>query len=289
MDYIFHLLIAISIYGILAVSLNYVAGYTGILSLSHATFYGIGAYATAILTQSHGFGFISSLLIGVAATAIIAWLASYPLLKMKGDAFLLVSLGFAIIMYNVMLNWDGLTHGPLGIKGVMAPTIFGISFSSKPAFFALILGALALTYLFFQFIVRSPYGTIIKGIRENPTVTSVNGHPVLGYQRSVFVLGAIFAAIAGSFAATFFQFIEPKLFNLMPYSVLILIMVILGGLGNMKGAIIGAAILILVPEFLRFAGFPHAIIGELQQIVYGCILVTLMYFRPEGLFGEYKI
>lgn len=289
MDFILHLLIIICIFGILSISLNYIAGYTGIISMNHATFYGVGAYAAAILTKTFGWTFFPSLAVGILASAVIAWLASFPLLKLKDDAFILVSLGFAIIGYNIFLNWTSITNGPLGIKGILAPTLFGYSFFAKPAFFALVLIALILTYLFFNHIVKSPYGNIMKGIRENPTVTEVNGHSVLGYQRSVFIVGSIFAAIAGAFAATFLTFIEPKLFNLMPNSILVLIMVILGGLGNNKGSVVGAALLILLPEVLRFAGFPHSIIGELQQIVYGLLLVLLMFYRPQGLFGEYKI
>lgn len=288
MDYILHLLIIISMFGILAVSLNYQAGFTGIISVNHASFYGIGAYATAILTTEVGFTFIPSVLAGMALTALFAWLASYPLLRLRHDSLILVSIGLSAIVYNIMLNWADVTGGPLGIKGVKAPTIFGFSFFEKPLFLLLVLVALGLTYLFFNHITRSPYGTILKGIRENPTVASVNGHSVLAYQRSVFVVGALFASVAGALTAAFLTYIEPKLFMLMP-SILILVMVILGGLGNLKGSILGAAIMILVPEMLRFAGFPPSIIGELQQITYGLILIVLMFFRPEGLFGEYKI
>lgn len=289
MDYVLHLLIVISIFSILVISLNYIAGFTGIISLNHALFYGVGAYATAILTKFHGFTFFPSLVAGALIAAVVAWVFSYPLLKLREDAFILVSLGFTIIGYNVFLNWIDLTKGPLGIKGIHAPTLFGISFFEKWRFLALVVFAVILTYLFFKHIVCSPYGTILKSIRENPKVASVNGHPVTRYQRSVFILGSAFAAIAGSFSASFLAFIEPKLFHLMPTSVLILIMVILGGLANLRGSVAGAAILILIPEALRFAGFPNSIIGELQQIVYGAVLMLLMYFRPQGIFGEYKI
>jgi len=288
MDYILHILIIISIFSILTLSLNYIAGFTGILSLSHATFYGIGAYATAILTTQHGFTFLPSVAVGMVLSAIVAWLVSFPILKLKEDSLILVSFGFAIIAYNVMLNWTSLTKGPLGIKGIQAPTILGFSFFQKPFFLALVLVILAITYLIFRKITRSPYGTIIKGIRENPTVTSVNGHAVAKYQRSVFTLGAVFAAVAGSLMATFLAFIEPKPFELLS-SVLILIMVILGGFSNLKGSILGAALLILIPEALRFAHFPHSILAEMQQIIYGLILVLLMFFRPQGILGKFKI
>jgi len=288
MDYILHLAIVVTIFSILAMSLNYVAGYTGILSLSHATFYGIGAYATAILTTQYGLTFVPSVLVGMIVAGVIAYLASFPILKMKEDSLVLVSFGFTIIMFHVMLNWGSLTKGPLGIKGIMAPEIFGLSFFSKPLFFGLVLLVAVITYFFFRLITQSPYGIIIKGIRENQTVAAVNGHSVLRYQRSVFVVGAVFAAIAGSFTATFLTFIEPKLFELMP-SLLILIMVILGGMASLKGAVLGAFLLILLPELLRFLGLPNEYLAEVQQMTYGLVLILVMYLRPQGLLGEYKI
>ena len=288
MDYILHLAIVVTIFSILSMSLNYVAGYTGILSLSHATFYGIGAYSTAILTTQHGFSFVPSVLVGMALAAVIAYLASFPILKLKEDSLVLVSFGFAIIMYNVMLNWTGLTKGPLGIKGIMAPEILGLNFFSKPLFFALVFSVAFLCYFFLRRITRSPYGIIMKGIRENQTVAAVNGHNILAYQRSVFVVAAIFAAVAGSFTATFLAFIEPKLFELMP-SMIILIMVILGGMASLKGSVLGTLILILLPELLRFIGLPPSILAEVQQMIYGLVLILVMYLRPQGLLGEYKI
>lgn len=288
MEYVLHLAILVTIWSILAMSLNYVAGYTGILSLSHATFYGIGAYATAILTTQYGFTFVPSVLVGIVLTAIIAYIASFPILKLKEDALVLVSFGFAIIMFNVMLNWQGLTKGALGIKGILAPTIFGVSFFAKPMFLALVLLAAIATYFFFKRITSTPYGIIMKGIRENQTVAGVNGHNVLRYQRSVFAVGAMFAALAGSFTATFLAFIEPKLFELMP-SVTMLIMVIVGGMASLRGSILGAALIMLLPEVLRFLGLPPSILAEVQQILYGVILILVLYFRPQGILGEYKI
>lgn len=288
MNYILHLAIIVSIFSILTLSLNYVAGYTGILSLSHATFYGVGAYTTAILSTQYGFTFLPTVAIGIVLTALVAWLASFPILKLKEDSLILVSFGFAIIAYNILLNWSSLTKGPLGIKGIQAPSIFGLSFFQKPFFLALVILVAIIAYLIFAHITRTPYGTIIKGIRENPTVASVNGHNFRSYQRSVFVVGAMFASVAGSLMATYLMFIEPKLFDLMP-SVLILIMVILGGMGNLKGSVLGAVILILMPELLRFIGIPHQFLAESQQMIYGLVLVLIMFLRPQGLLGEYKI
>lgn len=288
MDYVLHLAIVVAIFSILSMSLNYVAGYTGILSLSHATFYGVGAYATAILTTQHGFSFVASVVAGMLAAGMLAYLASFPILRLKDDSLVLVSFGFSIIMFHVMLNWNGLTRGPLGIKGIKAPEILGLSFFNKPLFFALVLAIVFITYYVLRRITNSPYGIIMKGIRENKTVAAVNGHNVSSYQRSVFTVGAVFAGLAGSFMATFLTFIEPKLFELMP-SVLILIMVILGGMASLRGSVLGALMLILLPELLRFIGLPDAYLAEVQQMLYGLALILVMYLRPQGILGEYKI
>lgn len=288
MDYLIHLLALVGIYAIAAISLNYMAGFTGIVSFSHATFLGIGAYATAILTTRYGFSFIASFFLGAAISGAIAWLSSFALLRLKEDSFSLVSFGFAIIMYNLMLNLTSLTNGPLGVKGIPGPAIGAFSFTSRPTFLSLVLLFAVATYFFFRHIAHSYYGTVLKSIRENPVVAMTNGHNVSGYQRSVFVVGAIFAALAGSFLAAFLTFIEPKSFELIS-SVLILIMVILGGLGNLKGVVLGAFILLIVPEALRFAGIPSAFEAETQQIIYGAILVLLMFIRPQGILGDYRI
>lgn len=288
LPYLIHLAILILIYAILAISLNYIAGYTGITSFSQAAFLGIGAYTYAILTTTYQLNFFLASIFGVILALVISYLFSFPLLRTRKDSLVLVSIGFSIIVYNIFLNFTTLTGGALGIKSIPRPLFLNLDFSSNQYF--LLLTLIAYTTIFFIFwkIVSSPYGTIIKGIRENDLVMEHHGYSVSSYKRSVFMLGSSFAALAGSLYASYFKFIEPNSFDLMT-SVLILIMVIVGGMGNIKGSIFGAFLVIIFPEILRFVGLPTEIIAEAREILYGLMLILIIYYRPQGLLGEYKI
>ncbi len=288
MDYFLHIAIIASIFAILAMSLNYIAGYTGIISLCHAAFFGIGAYTLAIFTKNYEFSFLFSFLLAMVISSFLAFIASFFLLRVKEDSLLLVSFGFAIIVYNLMLNLTFLTNGPLGMKGIPSASIFGINLFYKPYFLIFCLFCVFITWLILTLIVKSPYGTTIKGIRENDLIVDCSGRDSFAYKRSVFVLGGSFAGLAGALFAPYISYIDPNLFDLNR-SVVILIMVIFGGMGNIWASIIGATVLTIFPEFLRFVGIPNSIMAESQQILYGLLLFTLIYLRPKGLFGEYEV
>ena len=286
MEYLIENSILIAIYSILAITLNYVAGYAGILSIAHGAFFGIGAYSTAILTTQFGFSFIAAATLGILITMLAAAISSIFILRLKGDSLMLVSFGFAIIAFNIFINWTNLTDGALGIKNIPTPEIFGFSFESRPLFLALCIFTAIIIYLFFNHIGKSPYGRVLKGIRENQDVMANSGHDIQTYKHSAFILGSTAAAIAGALFATNSPYIiTPKNFELMQ-SVLILIIIIAGGFGNIRGAVLGTIVILLTPELLRFVGLPEA---EYRQIFYGLILISLMYFRPQGLLGKYKI
>ena len=289
MEYLIHLAILSAIYAILGVSLNLVVGYTGLLSVTHAAFYGIGAYATALLlTQSGGMGFPPSIALGIILTLIISFLIGLVLSKFKGDYYALGSLGFNTIAFAVFLNWHNLTRGPLGIPGISRPELFGIDFSNNLNFLMLVLVFLGLVYFASRFIVASSFGRVLKAIREDEEAIQVFGYNTLYFKLTVFVIGAGMAAIAGSFFASYITFIDPSSFTLTE-SVFILATIILGGLANLRGSILGALFLILLPEILRFVGFPADIAAQMRQVVYGVILILLMLYRPQGLIGEYKL
>lgn len=288
MDYIINLAILFSIYAILGISLNLVVGYTGLLSVAQAAFYGVGAYVTAILLTSLGLNFFLSIVIGVLITAIISFLIGIVLSKFSGDYFVLGSLGFNAILFSIFLNWQGLTKGPVGIAGIIKPTLFELSFSSNLSFLILVLVFLALTYLVSRFIARSSFGRVLKAVREDEKAIQVFGYNTLHYKLAIFVISAGMAAVAGSFFASYITFIEPTGFDIME-SILILTIIILGGLANLRGSILGALFLILLPEILRFIGFPVDIAAQMRQVVYGILLILLMLYRPQGLLGEYKL
>ncbi len=288
MEYLIHLAILFAIYAILGVSLNLIAGYTGLLSVTHAAFFGLGAYATAILTTDLGVNFFLSLLAGAALAAMISFLVSAVLSRLSGDYYVLGTVAFNFILFSIFLNWDGLTRGPLGIPGVSRPEFFGFSFSSNTSFLLLALTFLAVIYFLSRFLADSSFGRVLKAIREDEKAIRVFGYRTLSYKLAVSVIAAGMAAVAGSLFASYITFIDPTSFVVME-SVFILAIVILGGFASLQGSVWGAFLLILIPELLRFVGFPNEIAAQMRQLLYGLFLVFLMLYRPQGLVGEYRL
>jgi len=288
MAYLIHLAILISIYAILAVSLNLIVGYTGLFSMTSAAFYGIGAYATAILMTAYGVNFFYSILVGMAIAGLLALCIGYVLSKFNGDFFALGSLGFNIIIVSVFVNWQNVTKGAMGIAGIDRPSIFGYSFSSNLSFFALVIVFAASVYLVARHIARSAFGRTLKAIREDEKTLQAFGYNTRHYKLAIFVIGSMFAALAGSFFASYLSYIDPSSFAVSE-SVFVLAMIILGGLASNKGVVLGAVFLVLLPETLRFVGFPSEIAAQTREMVYGLLLVVLVLYRPRGFIGEYKL
>lgn len=287
MAYLLHIATLSGIYGIATLGLNYASGFTGLVSLNHGAFMGIGAYSAAYLMMQQGMPFWQAFVLAGLITSVLAWLMSFPLLKLRGDAFVLASFGFSFIAYSIFLNWTSVTNGALGMRGIPGPS-FPEWGSEAWWFFALTILVLALSLLLIHRILRSSYGVVIRATRENEKVTQIAGHATQRYRRSVFVLSALITAFAGVLMASYITAIDPQLFN-YHLSVLVLVMVILGGLASLKGSVVGAVLLIIIPELMRLVGFPNSIIAESRQIVYGLVMILLMLYRPEGLFGKYRL
>ncbi len=288
MEYIINLAILISIYSILGISLNLVVGYTGLLSVSHAAFYGIGAYSTGILLTSLGVNFFVSVILGIVIAAIVGFLIGMVLSTFDDDYFALGSLGFGAIIFGILLNWQDLTRGPLGIPGITKPVLFGFDFSSNLLFLVITLIFFILIYLASQCIINSSFGRVLKAIREDEKAIQVFGYHTRNYKLVVFIMSAGMAAVAGALFASYITYIDPTSFNILE-SVFILTIIILGGLANVRGSILGALFLVLLPEILRFVGFPTDSAAQMRQVVYGIILIVLMLYRPQGLVGKYKL
>jgi branched-chain amino acid transport system permease protein len=286
MDYYLHLAIVFSIYAILGVSLNLVVGYTGLLSVTHAAFYGLGAYTTAILMTEHGLGFFVTIPLAIGVAALSSFLIGLVLSRFKDDYYALGSFGFNVIIVAVFLNWQGLTRGALGIPGIPRPELFGVRLGPE-TFLVLALTALVIVYALSHLIVSSSFGRVLKAIREDEGAIQVFGFNALRYKLTIFVISAGMAAVAGSLLASYLTYIDPSSFTLLE-SVLVLAMIIVGGLANLRGAVLGALILVLLPEALRFVGFPAELAAQMRQLLYGLLLILLMMFRPQGLIGEYR-
>lgn len=262
------------------------------MSVTHAAFYGIGAYAVGILTTQFGWGFFASMVVGIALAGLAGFGIGLMLSKFEGDYYALVSFGFNIIVFSILLNWQSLTRGPLGIPGIAKPSIeiFNVQFLifNNADFLILSLIFAGCAYGVSAFIARSSFGRVLKTIREDERAIQVFGYDTAKYKLVIFVLGAMGAAVAGSLFASYISFIDPSTFTLNE-SVFILSIIILGGLANLRGSVLGALFMILLPELLRFVGFPSDSAAQMRQVVYGLILILLMLYRPRGLIGEYQL
>jgi branched-chain amino acid transport system permease protein len=221
-------------------------------------------------------------------TGILSLLIGYVLSKFKDDYYALGSFGFNVIIYSIFLNWQDLTRGPLGIPGIGRPSLFGFTFSDNLSFLLLAIVLGLIIYGVCVYVTKSSFGRVLKAIREDEQAIKVFGYHTLWYKLAIFVIGAMMASVAGGLFASYITFIDPSTFTLNE-SIFLLAIVILGGLANNRGAVLGAVILILLPEVLRFVGFPSDIAAQMRQVVYGLILILLMLYRPQGMVGEYRL
>lgn len=288
MEYLINLAILFCIYGTLALSLNMVVGMAGLLSLAQAAFYGIGAYAAAIGMTELGLGFFSTLLLGMLANGILAFVVGKILSRFQGDYYAIVSAGLSVIVFSVLLNWKDLTNGPLGIFGIPKPEIGSFRLVSNFSYLVLCLAAVALSCGIYVLFDRSSFGRTLKALREDEQLTRLQGYNTKHFKSIVFVVSAMMSGIAGAMFASYISFIDPSTFQLKE-GIFLFTIIIVGGLSSAKGSIAGALILISLPEVLRFIGLPYETAAQLQQILYGALLVLMMILRPQGLFGKYRM
>ncbi len=285
--YLTHLFILIGIYLILTLSLQLTLGFSGLLNLGHIAFYAIGAYTSSLLLLAGWPWWLSFILAGVVAM-LFGFLLSLPTNKLKGDYLALATLGFSFVIYAIALNWTGLTRGPLGLPGIPKPEIFDITFSSNISFLILLIIINLIIYLIIRKITTSPFGRAMQATRDNELATRVLGKNTFKIKSISMGVSAFFAGLAGSLYASYITFIDPSSFTLMQLIPIICI-VIIGGLASLKGTIIACIILVLLPEPLRFIGFPSSIVGPMRQIIYALILLLILIYRPKGFYGKVEL
>lgn len=286
MEYLLHIFILIGIYVILAESLNLIVGYTGLLSIAHAAFYGVGAYVAALMALKLGSPFPVNLLCAVVISGLLGGLVGIPSLRIRNDYFVIATFAFQVIAFSILNNWVSFTSGPMGLPGIPQPVIFGWVISSHWEFVILVGGLAVFTVWVCHRIVKSPFGRVLTAIREDEIFALAVGKNVAAYKVLVFMIGSGLAAIAGVMYAHYISFIDPTSFTVME-SVFIISIVIIGGAGSLWGPVVGAAVLVMLPEMLRFIGLPSSVAANIRQILYGGLLVVFMMWRPQGLMGEY--
>lgn len=275
--YFYSVAINCLIFTVLSFSLNLMTGYMGVTSLGHAAFFGIGAYATAILQTRFEVNQWVALLASFCLTSVAGILLSLTTMRVSTRFVAIVTLGFAEIVRMVELNWMDLTRGPQGIANIPTFSFLGNPIKDMRMEFYIIMVISIIVLVLYSLLINSNHGRAIQAIKNDEIAAASMGINPLRYRVLVFAISAGTAGVAGCFYAKYMGFIDPNAFN-FDQSISILSMTIFGGLGNLMGSIVGAFSLSILPEALRF-------LSDYRQVIYGALLVIMMIFRPNGLLG----
>jgi branched-chain amino acid transport system permease protein len=278
----------VMIYAIAGLGLMLLAGYTGLFSLGHAAFLGVGAYTQAVLTNA-GIPFPVALACAAGLSAAVGLVVGLPALRVKGIYLGIATLSFGFIVEEVLARWESVTGGNAGIH-IKKPNLFGWSLNTGEAFYFLCLVITVLATLGILNLLRSPTGRAFVAIRDSEISAQSMGIRLAYYKTLSFALSAALAGIAGALYAHQLQFISPDQFNILQ-SIDLLLMIVIGGLGSVHGVFLGALFLITMPQAIAiFKDYLPATIGQapgLQGLVYGVVLVTFVLFEPLGLYGRW--
>ncbi len=273
-----NIMITAMIYVLLGLGLNIVVGVAGLLDLGYAAFYCVGAYSYALLNYHFGFGFWSVLGIGAGLAALFGIILGFPVLRLRGDYLAIVTLGFGEIIRLIMENWNAFSFGPSGIANIPRPGFFGVEMNIEQVtiyVYFLMIGMSLFTIFVVNRLQDSRIGRAWIALREDEVACQAMGIDKRKTKLMAFALGATWAGFAGVIFAAKTTFINPASFTLWE-SINILCVVVLGGMGSIVGVIVGAFVLILLPEYLRF-------LSEYRILAFGAVLVVMMVFRPGGI------
>lgn len=273
-EYFISILIFLGINGIITMGLSLLMGYTGQISLGHAGFFGLGAYASGILTTQYSIHPLAAFLAGIFLSAIIAFLVGKPTLRLKGHYMAVATLGIGEILFIVFNELSPLTGGPSGLSGIPTLTFMGYSLEGA-RYLYLVWGFVILLLLFSLNVINSRVGRALRAVHGSEIAANAMGVDASRYKVQVFVLSAVYASIAGSLYAHFVTFISPSSFSLM-FSILLLMMVVVGGAETIWGALLGTMVLTLLPEYLRG-------LEDFEVLAYGGILMVVLLFMPQGI------
>ena len=269
-NYGIYLLTLWCVYVMAGMGLNLTVGYAGQMSIGHAAFLGIGAYTAAILMKL-GWSFWAVLPVAALLCFAVGLVLGFPALRVQHHYLAFATLGFNVLMFLVFRNEEWLTGGTFGISGIPRPALF----DGSGAYFYFTYASAIVFALVLAWLIRSPWGRAFAALRDNPIRAESLGVNIMAYTLLAFAIGAAFAGIAGAYFAALVQFIEPAPFSLTA-SLMMLLMVIVGGAGRFFGPLLGAAIVILLPEWLRF-------MQDWYLVIFGLAVVALMIWLPGGL------
>lgn len=298
MNYILHLAIFYAIYVAAALGLNLVMGYMGRISLAHAGYVAIGGYTYAIVTSVYKFNFLIAFSISIAIGSIFSLLLSLPAWRFKGDFFVMISLAVQALIYGTINNWHtrnaaigsfkNLTNGSYGISDITKPHLLGCNFETLWSIFVIYAVILGIVFMFFSIISKSPWGRLLECMRDDELALQGFGKPVRRLKIEAFAISGGVTALAGAMYAAYVSYIDPSTASLDD-SILWLSVVVVGGLGTLRGSFLGGAIVLLIPEVLRFLPLPLLVAANIRYLAYGLLILLMLHLRPNGLLGKYQL
>jgi len=261
---------------LVVIGLNLLMGYAGQISLGHAAFFGLGAYLSGILTTTCGFPVWPTLILALGVTGVVAYVMGIPTLKLEGHYLVMATLGFNVIVYIIMVQWDAVTGGPSGLAGIPPLRIGNVVFNTDRKIYYLFWAISIVVLVLSLNLITSRVGRAMAALSHNEIAARCVGVDTERYKISIFVISAALASLAGSLYGHYITFISPGTFSFF-YSLQVVTMVLVGGMGSLWGSIFGAVLLTILPELL------HAV-KDYNVLIHGLILTGILVFFPEGLF-----
>lgn len=285
MNYYLNILVMFEVYALLALSANQMVGTSGLLNLSHAVFYGLGAYTVGILTTQFELNFWVAFLSIIPIMVLAAIVYSFIASKVRELYFSLATLAIQVVFFSIITNWTNFTNGSKGIPGISNPSISEF-YISEPLEYSLFgLSVLLLFAIVFYVISKSRINLLIKATRDDEIALINLGKNPKKYRLISIFLSALVAGIAGGLFSGYFTFVDPESFTLNE-SILILSIVLIGGIGSYKGTVLGALIYVLLPEIIELIHIPDDYAANIRMIIFGLLLIAIVRFRPQGILGK---
>lgn len=286
MEYIIHIIIFMILYGVLAQSANLIQGYAGMMSVCFAAFYAVGAYTSALLSIHFQLNFIVGMLVGMVLAMIFSAFLAFTAQRIRHVYLIVFTLAFQMVVTELLLRLN-ITGGASGIPGIPHPQLLGFEFNTPQKYlpFVMVISGICLAAAWW--LIQSPFGRTLKAVREEESAALSIGKNVLEFKILVFAIGGAMASLAGSQYAHYVTFIAPSSFT-VHVSIMIVVFVVLGGTANFWGALLGAGVIVGLPEVLRFLPGAAEIIDSIREILYGLALILFVFFRPAGLLPEYS-
>ena len=283
MDYVIHILSTAAIFAMLAIALDLLVGFGGMMSLASGVFFGIGAYSSALLVKG-GWPVLGAMAAGMLISTVLSLVVALPAIRVRGVYLLIVTISVQMIFTTVLQNWRSVTGGDAGISNI-PPTTLGEWKLRGVSFLLVALASCGALWFLLRRIADAPFGRVLRAIRDDEVGAASLGKHASAVKLAAFGLSAAVAAYAGSLYAHCNSYIDPLSFNIS-LSIVVLLMVMLGGAGTLIGPMVGALVLTVLPEALKFLPLPPGVAPALRQFTYGALLVAVVFVRPQGLLGR---